>query len=86
MKSISKKSYIGIIVESPSKCVKIEKYLGEKYKCISSYGHLREIQMLKDINMVNFKIKYSIIAIVVVTGRLSSFNGIVLWKHKTNSL
>ena len=54
-------TYIGIIVESPSKCSKIEKYLGENYKCIASYGHLRTINKLKDINIENFKIKYSII-------------------------
>ena len=32
-----------VIVESPSKCLKIEKYLGFQYKCIASKGHLREI-------------------------------------------
>lgn len=36
-------SYL-IIVESPSKCKKIEQYLGESYKCISSKGHIREIK------------------------------------------
>lgn len=33
-----------IIVESPSKCLKIENFLGFQYKCIASKGHLREIQ------------------------------------------
>jgi DNA topoisomerase-1 len=33
-----------IIVESPSKCKKIEEYLGSQYKCISSKGHIREIK------------------------------------------
>uniref|UniRef100_A0A6C0CPN7 DNA topoisomerase n=1 Tax=viral metagenome TaxID=1070528 RepID=A0A6C0CPN7_9ZZZZ len=33
-----------IIVESPSKCLKIEKLLGFQYKCIASKGHLREIK------------------------------------------
>lgn len=32
-----------IIVESPSKCLKIEKYLGFEYKCIASKGHVREL-------------------------------------------
>ena len=32
-----------IIVESPSKCRTIEKYLGAAYACIASCGHLREI-------------------------------------------
>lgn len=38
-----------IIVESPSKCKKIEEYLGEEYKCIASKGHIREIDGLKSI-------------------------------------
>ena len=33
-----------IIVESPSKCPKIEKFLGFQYKCIASKGHLRELK------------------------------------------
>jgi len=32
-----------LIVESPSKCAKIESYLGPDYKCIASCGHFREI-------------------------------------------
>lgn len=32
-----------IIVESPSKCRTIEKYLGPAYACVASCGHLREI-------------------------------------------
>lgn len=38
-----------IIVESPSKCKKIEEYLGENYACISSKGHIRIIENLKAI-------------------------------------
>lgn len=34
-----------IIVESPAKCKKIEDYLGkEMYKCVASYGHIRELE------------------------------------------
>lgn len=33
-----------VIVESPSKCAKIEKYLGFQYKCIASKGHVRELK------------------------------------------
>ena len=36
-----------IIVESPSKCGKIEKYLGFQYKCISSKGHIRQLDKVK---------------------------------------
>ena len=32
-----------VIVESPSKCKKIETFLGNGYKCIASFGHFREI-------------------------------------------
>ena len=39
-----------VIVESPSKCSKIEHYLGPNYKCIASMGHLRQIKGLKSIN------------------------------------
>jgi len=38
-----------IIVESPSKCKKIESFLGTQYKCIASKGHLRTIHGLKSI-------------------------------------
>tara|TARA_Y100000389_G_C17454124_1_gene516860 strand:- start:429 stop:2744 length:2316 start_codon:yes stop_codon:yes gene_type:complete len=33
-----------LIVESPAKCKKIEGYLGNEYKCIASFGHIRKIQ------------------------------------------
>lgn len=34
--------YTLVIVESPAKCKKIEDYLGPGYKCIASFGHIRE--------------------------------------------
>jgi len=39
-----------IIVESPSKCKKIEEYLGSEYQCIASKGHIRTIDGLKSID------------------------------------
>ena len=43
-----------VIVESPAKCKKIEKFLGQDYKCIASYGHFREFKDgLKSIDMDN---------------------------------
>jgi DNA topoisomerase-1 len=36
-----------VIVESPSKCAKIEKYLGFQYKCIASKGHIRELKKVR---------------------------------------
>lgn len=50
-----------VIVESPAKCKKIEEYLGPGYKCVASYGHLRTISSLKDIDTENnFKPTYTI--------------------------
>ena len=42
-----------VIVESPAKCKKIEEYLGPGYKCIATYGHLRELASLKNIDIKN---------------------------------
>lgn len=41
-----------LIVESPSKCAKIEGYLGLEYKCIASKGHLRHLDSYKNYNIV----------------------------------
>lgn len=50
-----------IIVESPSKCGKIENYLGSQYKCIASKGHLRALDSYKkyDIKFKNIEEKIS---------------------------
>jgi len=51
-----------VIVESPAKCKKIEEYLGPGYKCVASYGHLRTIPSLKNIDFENnFEPTYTII-------------------------
>jgi DNA topoisomerase-1 len=51
-----------VIVESPAKCKKIEEYLGPGYKCVASYGHLRELPSLKNIDIENnFTPTYTII-------------------------
>ena len=51
-----------IIVESPAKCKKIESFLDNKYKCIASFGHVRELKDgLKCIDIKNnFKPKFSL--------------------------
>jgi DNA topoisomerase-1 len=36
-------SYKLVIVESPAKCNKIESFLGSGYKCVASFGHIREL-------------------------------------------
>ena len=53
-----------LIVESPSKCATIEKYLASKdIKCIASFGHIREIKSLQDIDIDNnFKTNFTPIA------------------------
>ena len=33
-----------MIVESPAKAKTIEKYLGENYKVMSSFGHIRDLE------------------------------------------
>lgn len=49
-KSINPNAKYLIIVESPSKCAKIEGYLGDEYCCIASKGHIRTIEGLKSID------------------------------------
>ena len=41
-----------IIVESPSKCKKIESYLGPDYKCVATCGHLSRLKSYKDFNPI----------------------------------
>ena len=51
-----------LILESPSKCSKIEGFLGSQYKCIASNGHIRAIDGLKAIDADNeYTPKFSII-------------------------
>tara|TARA_B100000902_G_C27317437_1_gene922225 strand:- start:1574 stop:3904 length:2331 start_codon:yes stop_codon:yes gene_type:complete len=45
--------YTAVIVESPAKCAKIEKFLGPGYKCMASYGHIRTLNSLDQININN---------------------------------
>lgn len=50
-----------VIVESPAKCKKIESYLGSAYKCMASFGHIRELQTklgLNCIDMESFNVKF----------------------------
>ena len=42
-----------VIVESPAKCDKIEKYLGKDYKVIGSFGHITQLSSLDDIDINN---------------------------------
>ena len=49
-----------IIVESPSKCRKIEGFLGTQWTCIASKGHIRTIDGLSSIDS-SYNITYSIL-------------------------
>ena len=53
-----------VIVESPAKCSKIESFLGADYKCIASFGHIRQIANgLKSIDYGNnYKVTYKMLA------------------------
>lgn len=52
-----------VIVESPAKCKKIEGFLGDGYKCIASFGHIRDLANgLKGIDIENnFKPTYRLL-------------------------
>ena len=52
-----------VIVESNAKCKKIEKYLGNGYKCVASYGHLTHLpDGLKSLDLNNnYSPRYKII-------------------------
>ena len=55
-------SYTLVIVESPAKCSKIETFLGKDYKVIGSYGHIRHLSSLEQINIkANYTPTFSII-------------------------
>lgn len=52
-----------VIVESPSKCHKIEKYLGPGYRVIATYGHLMKLNSLENIEIFNnFNCNYELIS------------------------
>ncbi len=48
-----------IIVESPAKCKKIESFLGPNYKCVASYGHIRELAKNKGIKCIDIDNNYT---------------------------
>lgn len=58
-KSYAKLTNDLVIVESPAKCKKIEGYLGPGYKCIASFGHLRELASLENVFERDFDVLYT---------------------------
>ena len=56
------KKYILVVVESQAKTKIIEQYLGPEYRCVSTFGHLRELKNISDINFEDIEnTQYSII-------------------------
>jgi DNA topoisomerase-1 len=50
-----------LIVESPSKCATIMKYLGDGYRCVATCGHMRYLDGLNAIDMSkNYKLKFTV--------------------------
>ena len=50
-----------VIVESPAKAKTIEKFLGENYKVLSSYGHIRDLKKKNyGVNLDTFQPEYEI--------------------------
>ena len=50
-----------LIVESPSKCATIMKYLGDGYRCVATCGHMRYLDGLNAIDVnKNYKLKFTI--------------------------
>jgi DNA topoisomerase-1 len=47
-----------VIVESPSKCKTIEKYLGSEYRVIATCGHFRGLHKLEQINRATLEITF----------------------------
>jgi len=56
-----KKDTTLLIVESPSKCATIMKYLGDGYKCVATCGHICYLDGLNAIDVnKNYKLKFTI--------------------------
>ena len=52
-------SYRLVIVESPAKCKKIESFLGNSYKCVASFGHIRELNTKKGLKCIDVEDNYN---------------------------
>lgn len=53
-------SYKLVVVESPAKCGKIQSYLGDGYQVMASYGHIRSLDHINDIDLATWKAKYTL--------------------------
>ncbi len=50
---MSDAKYSLVIVESPTKCIKIKEYLGTGYECVASFGHIRELPHIRNIDIAS---------------------------------
>lgn len=78
-----------VIVESPTKCKKIAKYLNDNddinaYEVVATMGHIRELKSLKNIDISNgFKCKYELITskksiIKIIQQKIKETNEVIL--------
>jgi DNA topoisomerase-1 len=51
-----------VLVESQTKCAKIEQYLGQGYRVVATFGHIMKLKSLENINIENnFECNYELI-------------------------
>jgi len=63
-----------VIVESPAKCSTIEGYLGTEYKCVASFGHIRE---LTDMNSIDKENQYRLTFKESKTKQIDKIRGLI---------
>ena len=63
-----------VIVESPAKCSTIEGYLGKEYKCVASFGHIRE---LTDMNSIDKENQYRLTFKESKTKQIDKIRGLI---------
>ena len=78
-------SKILVIVESPAKCSKIQKFLGTNYVVKASFGHIRNLDKKKGLGAIdvsnNFKPKF-----VNIVEKRKYINDLKLWKKKCSEV
>ena len=72
-----------VIVESPAKCKKIESYLGPGYKCVASFGHIREIA--NGLKSIDTKNNYSVV-FKTIASKSKYIKSLREWIKKSNEI
>ena len=78
-----------VIVESPSKCKKIEKYLNDNddlniYQVVATIGHITELKSLKNIDIANnFLCSYELIEakkknVDIIRKKIKEFDEVII--------